>query len=139
MTATGIYTVAMYASDASKGTYSFQISLLPAAVPFAVTAPGTYLDPAAPVSVRKDAVGAASATGAGTIEVPGNVDEYTFSARAGQLMYLPDPGMTLYGVNGAAIPRIADPVSSDFIPAPRSGVYTMVISAVVSVLQQPHR
>jgi hypothetical protein len=129
VTATGVYTVAMYATDSSKGTYSFQISLLPAAVPFEVTAAGVFLDPAHPVSVTKDAVGGATATGAGTIEVPGNVDEYTFSARAGQLMYLPDPGMTLYGVNGAAIPRIADPVSSDFLPAPRSGVYTMVISA----------
>ncbi len=79
MPQTGTYTIVASGSNGATGTYGFSLSAVPAHDVFAITT-GMLVSDGAP------------APGAGNIEQPRAVDEYTFSGTAGELLQFGDPG-----------------------------------------------
>ena len=71
----GTYTLRVAATGSVTGTYSFRITKVPAAQTFAY-------------AVGNTVASGVPAAGAGNIEAPGSVDNYTFSAAAGQTVFV---------------------------------------------------
>ena len=71
----GTYTLRVAATGSVTGTYSLRITKVPAAQTFAY-------------AVGNTVASGVPAAGAGNIEAPGSVDNYTFSAAAGQTVFV---------------------------------------------------
>jgi hypothetical protein len=122
----GMYTIVVSGSGTATGTYGFSLSSVPGHQVFGIAIGDTVSD-------------GVPAAGAGNIEAVGSVDEYTFSATAGQIVQFNDPGTTpccnlqwqLYAPDGTSLgTQPFGPSAGQLFVSPATGTYTIVASAV---------
>ena len=118
----GTYALTVTGESTDTGTYSFSISSVPDAQTFAISVDGPAVSDGTP------------ATGAGNIEAPGAIDQYTFSASAGQEIAIvgsdcaSNPSFVLSAPDGRQLVRDYLCNTSDVLELPnQTGQYTLEV------------